>query len=610
MKNNWLILFLLTSCLAGSLINSDLFGSPTLVACFVYSIGAALLATLVWLVSVKNGVLLSVSRPLPFILFMLLPLYYTLQGLCSRSGVITLRHYYLWADCLLFGSVSLLLGARKLRFLTVCILITLLAGVESVVCLLQFTGRVHSANNLFPISGTWVNPNVIAMFLAMSVPAMLLVYFEGGPLLKRMAVVVMIISLPSIFLLQCRTALIGTAIAAAIILNSRFNILHGLRQRFPVFILVLLAIFTVCLAGAAGNYFYRSKQASADGRAFVWKISLAMIAAKPVTGYGYGMFERDYNLAQARYIKNTPVPGPEISNASYVRMCYNEPLENAVEGGIIGCLLFAGLLAGMLLPAPLRKPDTSRSAMTMPVSFAGIAVFTVMSLFNFTVQAIPVACLFVLYAAARKADHMVLVYPAPARGSRSPQPLGWWLPAQKTALLVLAAGSLYLAMTMLLLANAYHAGARFKVGDDTGAAGTLDALEYRLRNSTQYWMSYGNFLFARRQYAGAMDKYLHAQKLSSNPDLYLQIGLCYDKMAAFDKAERACMVERYMEPNRFAPRFLLMNLYLDAKDTVQAWKTAKALIALDPKVPSGKVIYYKNEALHVLNRLSDCKQDK
>ena len=77
------------------------------------------------------------------------------------------------------------------------------------------------------------------------------------------------------------------------------------------------------------------------------------IAEKPILGSGYGQFEHDYNLAQAHYFATGKATQQEIYNASYVHMSYNEFLENLFEGGIIGLVLFVGLLVALLTPCPL-----------------------------------------------------------------------------------------------------------------------------------------------------------------------------------------------------------------------------------------------------------------
>lgn len=60
---------------------------------------------------------------------------------------------------------------------------------------------------------------------------------------------------------------------------------------------------------------YNAKKASADGRKLIWKLSAQMIPEKPLTGYGYGFFEKEYNLHQANYIKIGKASPEELINA-------------------------------------------------------------------------------------------------------------------------------------------------------------------------------------------------------------------------------------------------------------------------------------------------------
>lgn len=68
-----------------------------------------------------------------------------------------------------------------------------------------------------------------------------------------------------------------------------------------------------------------------------------MIAENPFKGYGYGLFERNYNLKQASYFANQTSSNTERRNASFVAMAYNDYLEQTIEGGILGLLFYSDI---------------------------------------------------------------------------------------------------------------------------------------------------------------------------------------------------------------------------------------------------------------------------
>lgn len=606
-----LLLVLLTLILAGALVNHNVLGPSTLVAYFLYTITAALLAGIVGLTQLKGNRSFLVPNPAPLFFFVLLTLFYVIQGLLNNKGLLSLRHYFLLIDCLLLLACCLSFVTGRLLFQKVCIVITLLAGAEAVICLLQYVGWINSQNSFFKVTGTWVNPNVIASFLALSIPAVLLVLFEGKTIYRQIGRVVLGLCLIALFLLQCRTALIGTVVVLAIVYNWKYDLLSQLKQRFRIGFRLVLSAIMVGLLIVVGFYFYNSKKESADGRSFIWKISFSLIREKPLTGVGYGRFEHDYNLAQARYFKDHNAEQQEINNASFVRMAYNEFLENAVEGGIAGLLLFTGLLFSLVIRRPVRrssskapgiKEDPSKAydsnSLAGIAAYAGIAAFSVMSVFNFTVQAIPVMGVFILYAAY----HITNVHVTGSKNNNRS------FPARPVAI-TLSMVSLLACMVMLLSVTAYIrnkiAHRTFKEGNRQEAIGMLVALENELKGAVYYWQHYGNLLYEQKKYDLAVDKFAKATAFSSDPDLYLRIGNCYYKTGEYTRAEAAYLLALNMVPNRFKPRYALMKLYLNRNDTAHVLHTAAELVALQPKVPSREVTIYKKEAQMIIQQLTE-----
>ena len=139
---------------------------------------------------------------------------------------------------------------------------------------------------------------------------------------------------------------------------------------------------------------YNMKRGSADGRRLVWKISAEMIASRP-HGYGYGLFEKYYNLHQAEYFEQNNATETEIYHSDYISMPYNDYLEHCVEGGFIGlglliCFYF------ILIKKALRQHDV--------ISASVVSAFAVMSLTNFVYSAIQPWFLLMIVCAFVAAD--------------------------------------------------------------------------------------------------------------------------------------------------------------------------------------------------------------
>jgi tetratricopeptide (TPR) repeat protein len=373
-----------------------------------------------------------------------------------------------------------------------------------------------------------------------------------------------------------------------------------------------------------GTKIYRAKQDSSDGRIQVWKISQKMIADRPFFGFGYGRFEREYNLYQAKYFGSGKATQEEIENSAHVKMAYNEPIENAVEGGIIGMVLFTGLLISLIIVEIKRlknkkyghkpestnfEPQTSNLEQEITTAFAGTCAFTVMSLVNFTVQAIPVMALFVLYAAilTTARNEIPVSNTSNHNGKANPNPswLKWGL-----AILLISAGSCFLIINShRAIAQIQNRNAQkyLQQGKIMEALETFRSLEDRLSASESFRQNYGRALMKTKNYGDALVQLTEAAKYTSDPDLYMNIGHCNRMLRNIPEAEANYKTAMFIQPSLFAPRFALMQKYKYTKDTVRALDMAKGILALKPKVPSKKVDFYKREAGKYLQKIQHRK---
>ena len=571
----------------------------------------------------KNKQFTLISNPLPLILLMLFAVYQVLNGFINAQGGINLRHYIILVDALLIFSYCILLKKGSINLLAISVIITVVAIIESIVCILQQFGLLASQDTLFKVTGTNVNPNVTAMFLAMGVPALLFLLFNSSKRYRFGAIASIILSLFALVLLQCRTAFIGATVCTLFIINHKYQLLNKLKSKFNKTGLIFCVTFVSCLITYAFIFLYHSKQASSDGRMFIWKISLESIVQKPIFGSGYGQFEHDYNLAQANYFATKTATQQEIYNASYVRMSYNEFLENLFEGGIIGLILFAGLLGTLLLYVPSQLGETKPQNSTSNLfefgvfAYAGIVTFTIMCFFNFTVQALPVRTLFVLYASVccliPPQFQNKINFKSKLLSSKNKQVEASFYNGNPFKIGITTL-SLFLFFKLLTLSKAYNqCKTMLDSESDLSSNETLKqmaALEDDLKQSPNYLHGYAKLLFEKKYYDEAIKKYYEALNFSSNPDLYMSVGNCNTRMGKYSEAIKAYSMAQNIEPHRFTPRFASMKLYAFIKDTGNAFKLAKEIVALKPKVASSEIVYFKKEALAYTNSLTLYNKNK
>jgi O-antigen polymerase len=583
-----IIPFTLLLCIGASLINVDTFGEPSYFAYFFYAFFVCALAVLVCLdIIFSQNFQFRISLPVVF--FLLLALYILLHGVITNTFWLT--HYYWVINAILLLSVSFWINSidKKEIFPLLFKGIIFFAVAESVIVIMQYGNLLPSASKYFSATGTWVNPNVTAMFLTMIFPVILFRLVDLGEKRKKLYLLFFFTVTIALVLLKCRTAIIGAVVAAGIIVNFRYCLFQRIKFKYSGLKLAVLGLVASASIIGSGYIFYKSKQESADGRKLVWKISADMVSQNPVSGYGYGSFERVYNLSQADYFLKGKGSETEKANASFVRMAYNEYLQTAVEGGIIGLILFLLLLAMLLFGSTHKILISTENSITPEIAaYAGIVAFAVMSLFNFTVQAIPVMSVFIVYISIAGKNYKQIYLPLVYKTFK------------QVAVAVFMVIVFFVAASQISLAKAYATNKTIsniiREGKSKSAIVQLTDLQTKLQLSDTYWINYGNSLLQQGEIKNAIEKYKSALNLQPYYQTYLLIGECYQKIKIYDSAAFYGNSANYHAPGRLKPKYFLMNLFAEVKDTINALRKAKEIIYSDLKIQTDAVVSYKNDA--------------
>jgi O-antigen ligase len=309
------------------------------------------------------------------------------------NGSVNLKTILVVQGLLLIPSLRLLISEVKPDLQVLCNIIIALAVFECFTVFGQFFGFIDSNNEYFKVTGTWDNPNVIAMFLTIALPVVLIKYRTGN-LGTVGAAMLTLTFLLSIFLLGCRTAILGIALGGIIVLIRDKQIMARWLtvQRKPLFIAFLL------LFGIGLSYLlYLYKKDSADGRLVIWLRSTGMFFENPIMGIGLGNFEREYNLHQAQYFSKLTDGNFLVEKGSFIKMAYNELLQTFIEVGIAGIVVL-GFTSAVLIGNLRRKRIQHRGSKELYIAiYAGVAAFLAMSMVNFTIEALPVLAVFITY---------------------------------------------------------------------------------------------------------------------------------------------------------------------------------------------------------------------
>ncbi len=556
---------------------------PTQSSYFFFTINTSLL-----FIATASNFLLSgktISLKISMLPVSMLTLYVLLHGLLNSSNGFNSWHYYYLSAGLLFIAIYSLLANKEINKHHIETGFTGLAVIEAVICFAQYAGLFKSMNTYFVVSGSWVNPNVTAMFMALVFPIAFLRVVNAQNRLKIFYALIFCLLLGGLYLLKCRSAYLGVFTSGILCCYFCFweKFKNNKAPIYTIAVILLICVIPIII------YLYKSKKESADGRLLVYKTTWGMITDKPVQGHGFGLFEKYYNLKQATYFNEGHATVQENPHAGHINMAYNELLQHGAEGGFPGLILFVSVFAvllyrGYCLSDHSNKPHDYH----LIAAYSGVAGYFLMSLVNFTWQAIPATCIFIFYAAIltdcdksvvlKKVQTVIIV-----------------------CLLFSAIGLLYQQAETVKASYRNRTAIEYiKQRKAKEAIYILEPLKETLDNDESFWNNLARSYFISGKYQGAIEALEKAQLQSSKPAIFHLKARCYEKLGMTEQAITSWQAAALIEPNRMLPHYHLMNLYLGINDPKNALLKARQLTAFKPKGISEKATVYKRKAEQVL----------
>lgn len=483
--------------------------------------------------------------------------------------MLTLTHYYWLALAIFLLGINFLEPQNKqkttgLIFNGICFL----GCAEAILVILQYLHVVPSKNPLFATTGSWINPNVTALFLAMSLYSFIKAPINRN---KKIFLTALALVLLAIVLLKCRTAYV-VALMFIVGRNSD-KITTYIKEKFGVKKNVVLLIFLIAFVAFVYFAAFRFKSASTDGRLVVWDNCVGLVAGKPWLGHGFGMFERDYNIFVAQ--NNLPSNG-------HVNMPYNDFLELGVEGGVAAILLWC-LFMGFTIYFYIANK----------ISPLPLLAFGFVQLVNFGFQAIPAFALFIVYIGTESMG--------PARGQKNNLNLtARVLPIFNT---VLSSICIFVFTHQIRLAFSFHKKETIvKNNPSDEIINELADLEPRLGIYPEFREQWGDSYFNKHLFEQALRQYLSASQTTSIPQIFEKIGYCYQQIRNYDSSAYYFNMAQSIEPYKYAPRMALLKLYQQKGDSLLVRQKAKEILAMPIKVRSEKVEKIRSYAINILNK--------
>jgi len=440
-------------------------------------------------------------------------------------------------------------------FKTIC----LTGMLESVYALAQFFKVIPTYNKYYSYTGSFDNPAVFAMLLAICVPVA--VHYA---LQHKKGYVMWWLAAMSYFIFICfsesRASLLAATASVLVILfdNKRIrNVLLSKKVLVVSIPLILLILYLI----------YRFKADSANGRLLIWRVSIDMFRDKPILGFGTGGFLTHYMDYQANYLSDHP-DSPFLLLADNVNNPFNEYILVLVNYGIVGlCCLMASIVVVfkrlLLLDEEKRIILSSCTVVLLVISF-----FSYPFSIPFVWVVLAVIIMVVLFESTGKRQGGLAILISVCSVTGIIISVFYFLPEREWQVI----------------------SQRSLMGETETVLPDFRRLHERMKNNGSFLYNFG----AELHYSGHFEESLQILEECSSYlndyDVQMLLADCYQNLGDTLKAIDCYNYASRMVPSKFLPQYQIMNLYLAYGDTVNAVNAANAILAKDVKVSRSKAV--------------------
>ena len=452
--------------------------------------------------------------------------------------------------------------------------ILLICTINIVYLVAQSLGFMDSDNPYFTLTGVHENPNIAAMPLCICIP--FIIHKIANKSHIALALLMLILIVVFIVAIKCRTSFVGVGCLFICWIATISSVRHFFRRNIKSTKGIVTIACISAMAFALCTAMYKMKKDSADGRLFIYQRSCEMIASMPM-GCGYGRYEAEYNLFQSRYFASHKEEYANSILSTTSGSAYNDFIEQCVQGGPIGGILYLALLILAIFYAYRQKNHIC--------GFAMVAIL-VMSMTNSICYSISpwimTITIVALVAKDSKEDKCM-------SGNR-------WL-----VLPILLLGmSVSLLYRNIQFANSQK---QFKQLKDTGNKNINDlrALYPSIGTSEAYWTYTAECNEETGDFISADSCYTEARKYTSAPLLLYKSAICKENMGEKTSAVALMKTAICMLPRNFSLKYYLMMMYCRMNDMTHAKEIAAEILDTPIKKESDSMSFILHEAEHILN---------
>lgn len=444
----------------------------------------------------------------------------------------------------------------------------------------QHFGHFPSNSPLFSITGFFNNPGPYAAYLIALLPLTLASIRENNcKFIRTVAILSVIIISTALILAQSRAAWIAGILSVLFLYKNHLNIKRYLiggwyTLTFLFFVLLILLFFF--------------KIDSAQGRLLIWKVSYSIWQDNPILGIGPGRFGIEYNNYQVRFFKDS------TENIGFERLAdntyhaFNEILQISAQTGIVGLLLFL-----LFLFTIFRKNKFEQELSVTHYARATILAICIFGLFSYPFSNTAVMLVFTSCVA------YLSVHDSSQNNVRW-KPLGIKI-FHLISIILLCAYIFFSYQKYIAIQEWKSAYSSLEPENGSSAFDSYRKIYPALQNHGGFLFNYGAELSEAGLHHESIPVLEKTKQYLNHIDLYIFLGNSYKATGQYEQAEEAYLHASYMIPNRFVPKYLLVQLYKEQGKTDEALAFAKKIDSMEVKVNSSIVSAIKREMKELIS---------
>jgi tetratricopeptide (TPR) repeat protein len=275
---------------------------------------------------------------------------------------------------------------------------------------------------------------------------------------------------------------------------------------------------------------------------------------------------------------------------------FNEYLQIASETGLVGLLLFLGIIGALLVPffITLKYGKQNAANATIMAAASGLLGILIFALFSYPFSIMPLLMVGVFVA-------VVL-----AGYSRNIKTLVFRRWMYFMILALFGAGIYYLTLYAQKQYQAFEkwrqAYGLYGTGNYEMAANQYDRVYSVMKNNGRFLTNYGKALSMAKQWDRGIQILTRARNYYSDPVMYTALGNCYQGINNYRKSEEAYKNAWHIIPSRFYSLYLLAKLHNESNRPEKAIQTARQVLDKEVKIPSTAVNQIRQEMKEIIEK--------